>query len=102
SYDRKLFVSRKDDLIAYEISSETGSVEGEVHLALQKSDGGRLAERYPYLTNHLEVQSEGEYFYYATRNDDGTDFGAVLRIIPTGGDIKNENNRIQFTGSEKV
>ena len=101
-YNRKLFVSRKDDLIVYEMGSKTGSVEGEVHLALQKSDGGRLSERFPYLTDHLEVHTEESYFYYAAQNDDGTDFGAVLRVIPTGGSIKNKDNRIQFVDSEKV
>src|SRR5699024_1509564 len=100
--ERKLFVSRKDDLIVYEIGSKTGSVAGEVRLALQKSDGGRLSERFPYLTDHLEVHTEGTYFYYATRNDDGTDFGAVLRVIPTGGAIKNKDSRIQFMDTEKV
>ncbi len=35
-YYRKLFVSRQDDLIVYEIGSKKGFVEGEVHLTLQK------------------------------------------------------------------
>jgi len=102
SYYRKLFVSREDDLIAYEIGTEIGSVEGEVHVTLQKSDDGKLAERYPHLTDTLEVHADESYFYYAAQNDDGTDFGAVLRIIPTGGHTKNKNNRIQFMDSEKV
>lgn len=101
-YERKLFVSRKDDLIVYEIGSSAGSIEGEIHLALQKSDGGRLSERYPYLTDHLVVHAEESYFYYASQNDDGTDFGAVLRVIPTGGSIENKDDRIQFMDSEKV
>src|SRR5699024_3049456 len=79
-----------------------GTIEGEIHLDLQKSDGGRLSERFPYLTDHLEIHTEESYFYYATQNDDGTDFGAVLRVIPTGGSIENKDNRIQFMDSEKV
>src|SRR5699024_1211434 len=100
--ERKLFVSRKDDLIVYEIGSKTGSVAGVVQLALQKSDGGRLSERFPYLTDHVEVHTEGTYFYYATRNDDGADFAAVLPVIQTSGTKENKDSRIQFMDTEKV
>lgn len=54
------------------------------------------------MINTLEAYTEGAYFYYASQNDDGTDFGAVLRIISTGGRIVNKNNRIQFMDSGRV
>lgn len=102
SYERKLFVSRKDDLIAYEITSDNAYIDGKISLSLQKSERGKLSERFPYLTDRLETYVEDSYFFYGVQNDDDSDFGAVLRVIPTGGHIVNTANDIQFNNAEKV
>ncbi|MEK3890587.1 glycosyl hydrolase family 95 catalytic domain-containing protein [Bacillus sp. FSL K6-3431] len=102
TYERNLFASRADNLIVYEITSENARVQGGVQLALHDSESGKISDKYPALPESVEIIANAPYFYYAAKNDDGTDFGAVLRVIPTGGQIINECGRIHFTDAEKV
>src|SRR5690625_7246008 len=80
AYQRNLFVSRADNLIAYEINSDAGGVSGTLQLSLQKSDKGKISQLFPSLNESMEVRTEPSYMFYAAQNNDGTDFGAVLRI----------------------
>lgn len=102
SYERKLFVSRKDDVIVYEVTAENGSIHGELSIGLQQSSGGKLQDRYPYLVENLDRRADESYFYYATKNEDDTDFGAVLRIIHEDGEITNQDNKLLIQQSKKV
>ncbi|MFM9276676.1 glycosyl hydrolase family 95 catalytic domain-containing protein [Paenibacillus jiagnxiensis] len=82
---RRLFVSRADDCVVMEIivtsPADQPRLEGEVSLILQPSD--RLANdaAYQELAQSVSVRTSGSYVYYAARNDDGQDFGAVLRLV---------------------
>src|SRR5690625_4640514 len=40
--------------------------------------------------------------FYAAQNNDGTDFGAVLRIVPTGGKVNTKEESIQFKDTKKT
>lgn len=85
AYERKLFVSRTDDAVVMEIKSTGGPLTVDVSLDLHdrtdiRSPWNGLCE----LPQALEVQSgEAGIIRYAARNDDGTDFGAVARIVKT-------------------
>ncbi|MBO0995336.1 glycosyl hydrolase family 95 catalytic domain-containing protein [Bacillus sp. SD088] len=101
-YERKVFVSRADDLIAYEITSNYASIQAEVYLALQKSEGRKLIDRVPLLVESVEGKPKAPYYYYAAKNEDGTDFGGVFRVIPVNGQMKENKESIQFTNAEKI
>ncbi|MCJ7839413.1 glycoside hydrolase family 95 protein [Lederbergia sp. NSJ-179] len=101
-YERSLFVSRADDLIAYQITSDHAPIQASIQLALHNSDGGKLSDQYPSLVEYSAVKAKAPYYYYAAKNEDGRDFGAVLRIIPTEGQMKDKDNWIQCTDTEKM
>ncbi|CAN7307784.1 glycoside hydrolase N-terminal domain-containing protein [Paenibacillus sp. LjRoot153] len=101
-YERKLFVSRTDDVVVYEISSSEGIVEGEFWLNLHQTDDPDSLAVYKKLAETLEVKTDGSYLYYAATNDDGKDFGAVLRVIASDGRITAKDGKIQFAEANKV
>lgn len=57
---------------------------------------------YKSLEQTHEVKTDGSYLYYAATNDDGKDFGAVLRVIASDGRITAQNGTIQFAEANKV
>lgn len=98
-YHRKLFVSRADDVIVYEVESDGWPLEARMRLALHV-DG-----RSPYPTDMMkqsqDVIMDGEYMMYAAQNDaDGRDFGVVLRVVlPVGsGEIRSERGQLCVSG----
>lgn len=84
SYERKLFVSRTDDLVAMEIRAKGGLLATEITLDLHDRSDARwcFGGEVP-LPENLEVKKEGGFIFYAARNDDGIDFGAVARVVKT-------------------
>jgi alpha-L-fucosidase 2 len=87
---RRLFVSRADDCVVIEISMTSPAadqplLEGEVSLMLQPSDRLTNDAAYQELAQSVSVRTSGNYVYYAARNDDDKDFGAVLRLVTEEG-----------------
>jgi alpha-L-fucosidase 2 len=81
SYERKLFVSRTDNLVAMEICADGGPLSAEITLDLHDRTDARwcFSGEVP-LPENLEVKEEGGFIFYAAQNDDGKDFGAVARV----------------------
>jgi alpha-L-fucosidase 2 len=84
AFTRRLFVSRPDNLVAMEIGSTGSDLAVDITLSLHDpadnppTHGGPVA-----LPSKVEVQSDKSGLVrYAARNDDGTDFGAVARVLP--------------------
>ena len=104
-YERILFVSRAADLVVCELrGSRPGSVTARIGLDLhQRSDavrpfGGKDAE----LPTEVEVKAANNIVCYAARNDDGSDFGAVVRVVATGGTVAAAGSEVQVTGADRV
>lgn len=106
AYERALFASRPHDLIVLELRAEgTGFIEARFSLDLHDRGDTRRPKGRPEapLPSDNESGSNGEFLWYAARSDDGTDFGAVARIITDGGDaIQAKENEAVVTGSSKV
>lgn len=104
AYERKLFVSRVHDAVVYEITgSGLDGVAGEITLGLHPTDYPHVMERFRELEKTAATVVDGsEYIYYAATNDDGEDFGAVLRVTIAGGRIAAEGGFIGFAGAERV
>jgi alpha-L-fucosidase 2 len=84
SYERKLFVSRPADLVVMKIKSQGGPLEADITLDLHdRCDALRGFSGESELPEKAETQQDGEWIRYAARNDDGTDFGAVARVVRT-------------------
>ncbi|MFD1953051.1 glycoside hydrolase N-terminal domain-containing protein [Paenibacillus thailandensis] len=103
SYVRRLFVSRADQAIVYDIQTDGQELQGELRLAFHPTDNPRLIEACKEMEATVQVKAENGYLYYAVRNDDGTDFGAVMRVIPEKGALETEQKQaIQFRGASRV
>lgn len=129
-YARRLFVSRADSVVVYDIrpgepvwedSSPSGAraeregdpgdgggklrtVSGEIGLILYPSDRWGDSPEFKELADSVTIQAEGCYIRYAARNDDGEDFGAVLRIICEDGRVHTgkEGTTIRFEAMRKA
>ncbi|MFE5324422.1 glycoside hydrolase N-terminal domain-containing protein [Paenibacillus sp. NPDC056579] len=102
AYERQLFVSRADHAIIYEVRSDGAPIQGEFRLAFHATDSPRLADKCKELEDTVQIRSEDDFIYYAAQNDDGTDFGVVLRVIPTGGRQTVSGNGIRVEQASKV
>lgn len=101
-FKRNLFVSRADDLIVYEITGEGGLVNCQFQLTVHDIDNSKSAPRAKELGEVMKVKTESNYIYYSCKNDDNTDFGAVLRVIPQGGTTSEDEKSITIKDAEKV
>ena len=90
TYERVLFVSRTDDLVVCEIRADTPSA---IHCTITLDLHDRTDAMKPYgaaqavLPEGAETVVEGATIRYAASNSDGTDFGAVARVLTVGGEI---------------
>ena len=104
-YNRGLFVSRADDLVVYEIDRH-GPDQINATISLDLHD--RFDALKPFgmpaadLPQQVEVVAAGDTVCYAARNDDGTDFGAVARVICAGGALAAEGRTIVVRGADHV
>lgn len=86
AYERKLFVSRTDDLVVMEIRCKGGPLAADIFLELhQPSDARWCCNGEVALPEEVESRKKDGFLFYAVRNDDRLDFGAVARIEETDG-----------------
>ncbi|WP_036746708.1 glycosyl hydrolase family 95 catalytic domain-containing protein [Paenibacillus sp. UNC451MF] len=102
AYRRSLFVSRADNAIVYEVQSDTPSIQGELRLAFHPTDSPRLADKCKEIEETVQVKADKDYIYYAARNDDGSDFGAVLRLVSASGEREVHQEAIRFSDSSNL
>ncbi|WP_426451786.1 glycosyl hydrolase family 95 catalytic domain-containing protein [Paenibacillus sp. S-38] len=102
AYERKLFVSRRDDVIVYELGARGGSVDVDLLLQPHEKGTASRADIPTYVSESLEITAEGGFLRYAARNDDGRDFGAVLRVVPSGGTLSHAQGRLSVAGAGRV
>jgi len=87
SYGRRLFVSRVDDLVVLHIHSSGKPLQADITLELHDPvDARRGHNGAAPLPESVETVKDGEWIYYAARNDDGSDFGAVARVARSDGE----------------
>ncbi|MDR6884024.1 glycosyl hydrolase family 95 catalytic domain-containing protein [Bacillus sp. 3255] len=87
-YKRTLFVSRADDCVVYAIEGEGeggSGITGEIGLQLHPSDRFADTPEFKELERSVATGADDVHAWYAATNDDGTDYGAVLRIVRDGG-----------------
>ncbi|WP_246188186.1 glycosyl hydrolase family 95 catalytic domain-containing protein [Paenibacillus tengchongensis] len=103
SFTRRLFVSRADDAIVYELGTDGAALEGTLHLGFHPTDTPELAGACREMEDTVSTKAENGCFYYAARNDDGTDYGAVMCILPAdGGPEAAGQEAIAFRGASRV
>lgn len=101
-HHRHTLVSRKDDIIVCEHIVENGKIGLDIWLQLHETYGPD-AERMKRETNgKCDIYCKCGMLYYAIQNDDNTDFGAVVRVIPQDGELVTKKNFLQVCGCSRV
>jgi len=81
----------------------SGGISGMLGLRMVKSDRRKDDPAYQALENSIVTKVEDGYLFYGGRNDDGTAFGAAMRVVVTGGQrISDVQGMIRFLDAERV
>ena len=94
-YQRRLFVSRDEDIVVMEIACSEDLLDASITLDLHdRHDARTLNHGDTPLPKQLEISAkENGYIHYAALNDDGHDFGAVARVFSKNGSLTADNNK---------
>ncbi|MCR2807704.1 glycoside hydrolase family 95 protein [Paenibacillus sp. SCIV0701] len=111
-YSRRLFVSRADDAVVYEIDSDgEAAVAGEIGLALHPSDRWGDTPEFKELESSVGTGASAceeplpggaGFAWFAATNDDGSDFGAVMLVKADGGTVQASGGMLRFEGATSV
>jgi alpha-L-fucosidase 2 len=100
-YERALFVSRRDDAVVCELRAYGGTVEAEIGLAPHDAEGSTAAIP-SYVASSAETKAVSGWLYYAAANEDGRDFGAVLRVVTDGESVECADGTIRIAGTSRA
>lgn len=96
---RQGFVSRADDVVVFRIHSSR-PLDVTVGLALHETGEPDTEQKREELGDSLRVEAQPPFIEYAGTNDDGTDFGAVARVI--GPQAQAEESGIRLRGEGDI
>lgn len=97
---RRIFASRKDGVIAMELTGESPldyAVTLGLHDTRDMPEGMEDA-----LPKEVETSAEGEWILYGARNDDQTQFGGVIRIAWTDGELVQEGENLLIKNATRI
>jgi alpha-L-fucosidase 2 len=101
-YERRLFVSRVDDVIVYWVSaSRPGSVNAAFELVihdLADAAGRRGVRAKTPIDPHSSAEST--YLQFQARIQTGGNFGAVARVVPMGGKSSVSGSRMSVENAD--
>lgn len=97
TYQRDLFVSRADNIIVYRLQG-TEPLDCDLSLTLHDQDHSMKNEYEKSLT----VNAQDQFLYYAVGHQNGTDFGAVMRLINQGGTIAAVDQNLLVHNADQV
>ncbi|MEF3303190.1 glycosyl hydrolase family 95 catalytic domain-containing protein [Paenibacillus sp. GYB003] len=101
AYERTLFVSRRDDLVVCELRAHGGTIEADI--GLMPHDMAESSPSIPACVSaSAQTVADGGFLSYAATNDDGRDFGAVLRVIPNGGRVDAADGTVRISGTDRA
>lgn len=98
-YSRRLFASRENDMIVYNMSKQGAvPISADFTFSTLHPVNCNTKQGICPMPEGTQCKTDKDYLYYAARNDtDGTDFGVVVRFIPVGGIVKNDGEVIQVS-----
>lgn len=102
-FRRRVFASRTDDLIVLEIAGEPQQVACALWPDLHRTGGADEARMVAETASTREAGAADGYAWLALRNDDGTDFGLVCRVVAEGGAVQADAaGALQVSGASRV
>ena len=102
-FERSMFVSRAQDIIAYEIT-RTGSkpIDVKFSLDLHERFNARTPTAISKLPDGVNTKYENYFMYFSARSDNGTEFGVVGFINHYGGSQQVSADGIRISGASSV
>ncbi|WP_163537440.1 glycoside hydrolase N-terminal domain-containing protein [Gracilibacillus sp. YIM 98692] len=102
-YQRNLFVSRADSLIVYEIrADQKNKIDASIRLTLPPTDTPRMQHIVQQRAESTVIQTEPDYYYFKGKDEDGSEYGAVARVIADDGECEETNDRLQYREVSKL
>ena len=83
SFKRKTFVSRTHDMLCMKFEG-TRDITAKIFLQLHDTGRDDTKRKREEVGDTLQNYVDGDYIFYAATNDDGTDFGAVAKVVHGG------------------
>jgi len=102
-YERSVFVSRANGVIAYEIT-KSGAKSIDVHLSLDAHDkfNARTLSTVSKIPDGVQSKYENFFMFFSGRSDNATEFGAVAFINHNGGTQTVNHTGIHIKGADKI
>lgn len=104
-FERRLFVSRAEDMVVYEILADGPDlIEAQLTLDLHDRADLRRMNNWPEptLPTDLAVKAQDHSVFYAARTEAGQDFGAVARVFTEGGHVASREGGVCVGGARRV
>ncbi len=102
-YERNLFVSRVNDLICYQISkSGQKTIDCSFKFDLHDKFNNRGPGGITQVPDNFDFNATKGYMMYSARNENGTDYGVVARVVNVGGSLTCDEEGISVKGADKV
>jgi alpha-L-fucosidase 2 len=104
TFERTVFVSRTDDVVVCQIRSKgPRAIDAWVSMDLHDRSDARMSnQEISKLPEGLETFADHEFFQYAATNDDGTDFGAVVRVWSERGSVQMQAGKLHISGTDQA
>ncbi|WP_208585512.1 glycosyl hydrolase family 95 catalytic domain-containing protein [Gracilibacillus suaedae] len=96
TFTRDLFVSRSDNLIVYQVSSnKANAIDAVLNFSLHPTNSPNMKERHNELADTVELYTDDNYLFYKVTNEDDTEFGAVARVIAEDGEVITDQGKLR-------
>ncbi|MBQ9793109.1 MAG: glycoside hydrolase N-terminal domain-containing protein [Clostridia bacterium] len=103
-FDRNIFVSRQNNTIFYEITS-TGNKKVNIDFTIVSHDktNNRTANFESFDVNLTgNTKTDKDFVVFTSRNDDGTDFGCVAKVLCFGGVLTKTVDKFAVKGADRL
>ena len=102
-FKRSAFVSRADNLVAYRITKH-GSDAISVKLKFSLMDvNGNASDGGFKMPDGVETKYDRQFLTFAARNpDNGTDYGAIVKLHVLGGSIRPEQDYVEIVRAQSI
>lgn len=102
SFSRNLFVSRAHDMIVYEIKADKDLIDASFSLSMHDFGESSQTLSNDAMLHSVKIKTIDNNVFYSVQNDDGTDFGAVMRIVASEGVIENTENEVAVKKAKSI
>ncbi|MBR1984460.1 MAG: glycoside hydrolase N-terminal domain-containing protein, partial [Clostridia bacterium] len=103
-FDRNIFVSRINNTICYELTSNgSKKVSCDFTIAMHDTTNNRTANFESFeIGLKGQVKTDKDFVVFTARNDDGTDFGCVAKVLCFGGVITKTIDKFSIKNADRV